>query len=206
MAKILVVDDDDAIVDLLRMRLKDLGHTVVVAMDANAGMMAATREKPDLITLDFQMPAGDGAKMYSLLRRNTFTFKTKIIFISGMSALDLEKTAPNDPGVRYLQKPIDMDVLKRLVGELLELLLPTRRRRRNRPSLRPRFQRRRRPTRLRPRPSPLKPRAARSAATSSILIRRIDREAAGFDAPLTCLPPCAIMKCGVEQPGSSQGS
>lgn len=119
MAKILVIDDDAAIVDLLRMRLQDLGHTVCVAMDATGGMMVAAREKPDLITLDFQMPAGDGAKVYARLRGNSFTAKVKIIFVSGMNELDLEKSVPSDPGVRFLQKPIDMAVLKRLLDELL---------------------------------------------------------------------------------------
>ncbi|HEX4049015.1 MAG TPA: response regulator, partial [Elusimicrobiota bacterium] len=105
MAKILVIDDDAAIVDLLRLRLADLGHQVLSAMDATAGMMIAAREKPDLITLDFQMPAGDGAKVYERLRGNTFTAKTKIIFISGMSEYDLEHSVPSDPAVRFLQKP-----------------------------------------------------------------------------------------------------
>ena len=119
MAKILVIDDDAAIVDLLKMRLEDLGHTVSVAMDATGGMMLAAREKPDLITLDFQMPAGDGAKVYERLRGNSFTAKVKIIFVSGMNELDLEKSIPMDAGVRFLQKPIDMTVLKRLLDELL---------------------------------------------------------------------------------------
>jgi CheY-like chemotaxis protein len=119
MAKILVIDDDAAIVDLLKMRLEDLGHKVSVAMDATGGMMLAAREKPDLITLDFQMPAGDGAKVYERLRGNSFTAKVKIIFVSGMNELDLEKSIPMDAGVRFLQKPIDMEALKRKLDELL---------------------------------------------------------------------------------------
>jgi CheY-like chemotaxis protein len=124
MARILVIDDDEAIVDLLRMRLEELGHSVCSAMDASGGMMLAAREKPDLITLDFQMPAGDGAKLYQRLRANSFTAKTKIIFVTGRSEDELASSIPADPGVRFLQKPIDMDALKRHVCELLGLPMP----------------------------------------------------------------------------------
>jgi two-component system alkaline phosphatase synthesis response regulator PhoP len=118
-ARILVIDDDPAIVDLLRMRLEELGHTVYQALDATGGMMIAAREKPDLITLDFKMPAGDGAQVLQRLRGNTFTAKTKVIFVTGMSEYDLEHAIPADSGTRFIQKPIDPEELKRKLAELL---------------------------------------------------------------------------------------
>lgn len=124
MARILVIDDDAAIVDLLKMRLEELGHQVSTAMDASGGMMVAARDKPDLITLDFQMPAGDGAKLYQRLRTNAFTAQTKIIFVSGRSEDELAATLPPDSNVRFLQKPIDMVVLQRHVAELLNVQIP----------------------------------------------------------------------------------
>lgn len=122
MARILVIDDDAAIVDLLKMHLEEMGHQVSSAMDASGGMMVAARDKPDLITLDFQMPAGDGAKVYQRLRTNAFTAKTKIIFVSGRSQDELLAEIPGDPSVRFLQKPIDMGALKKHVNELLGLV------------------------------------------------------------------------------------
>ena len=119
MARILVIDDDPAIVDLLRMRLEELGHQVYQALDATGGMMIAAREKPDLITLDFKMPAGDGAELLKRLRGNSFTAKVKIIFVTGMSEYDLEHAIPEDSGTRFLQKPIDPDALKLKIAELL---------------------------------------------------------------------------------------
>lgn len=119
MAKILVIDDDAAIVDLLRMRLGDAGHQVVAAMDAYSAAAVAVREKPDLITLDFNMPAGDGSKALERLRGNVFTEKTPIIFISGMAPHDLEPVIPKTPNVRVLQKPIDIAKLQALIAELL---------------------------------------------------------------------------------------
>lgn len=91
-------------------------------MDASGGMMVAARDKPDLITLDFQMPAGDGAKVYQRLRTNSITAMTKIIFVTGRSEDELLSAIPGDPGVRFLQKPIDMDRLKKHLIDLLGLV------------------------------------------------------------------------------------
>jgi CheY-like chemotaxis protein len=119
MAKILVIDDDSMIIDLMRLRLGELGHHVCVAMDAYAAAGVAANEKPDLITLDFQMPAGDGVTAYGRLRGNTFTAKTPVIFVTGTNPGDILARIPNDPLVKILQKPIDMDELCRLISELL---------------------------------------------------------------------------------------
>ncbi len=119
MAKILVIDDDAVIVDLLRLRLGELGHQVIAAMDAYGAAGVASREKPDIITLDFQMPAGDGVTAYNRLRGNTFTLKTPIIFVTGTNPGDILARIPNDPLVKVLQKPIEIEELCRLIAQLL---------------------------------------------------------------------------------------
>ncbi len=124
MAKILVIDDDMAIVELLRMRLAELGHQVVCALDAYGAAGVAAREKPDLITLDFQMPAGDGITAYQRLRGNTFTVKTPIIFVTGTNPGDILARVPGDPLVRVLQKPIELAELVALISQLLAGTVP----------------------------------------------------------------------------------
>jgi len=119
MAKILVIDDDQAIVDLLRLRLSEAGHEVFAAMDATGGVMMAARVKPDLITLDYQMPAGDGGTTHLRLRGNTFTMTTPIVFITGRSPEELSPGLRADPHARFVQKPIDMEALKKLIAQLL---------------------------------------------------------------------------------------
>lgn len=119
MAKILVIDDDQAIVDLLRLRLAEAGHELFSAMDASGGVMMAARVRPDLITLDYQMPAGDGGTTHQRLRTNTFTSGVPIVFITGMNPDDLSPGLRADPKARFIQKPIDMDKLKALIAELL---------------------------------------------------------------------------------------
>jgi|GEM_PF-1011023 len=119
MAKILVIDDDSMIIELLKLRLTELGHQVFAAMDAYGAGGIAAREKPDLITLDFQMPAGDGVTAYTRLRGSTFTMKTPIIFVTGTNPGDILSRIPNDPLVKVLQKPIEIEELCRLIAQLL---------------------------------------------------------------------------------------
>lgn len=119
MAKVLVIDDDPAIVDLLKIQLDALGHSVVVAFDANAAAMIGAKEKPDLITLDFSMPAGDGSKALQRLRLNGVNQRTPVIVITGMAKHDLPPMLQNAFAVKFLQKPIDLGELKKLVDESL---------------------------------------------------------------------------------------
>lgn len=119
MAKILVIDDDTSIVDLLRLRLAQSGHQVASAGDAYGALAAAAKFQPDLITLDFDLPAGNGVKTLERLRGTTFSSATPVVFITAMSPHDLEPLVPADPKVRFLQKPIDMPELGKIIAELL---------------------------------------------------------------------------------------
>ncbi|MBI3564129.1 MAG: response regulator [Elusimicrobia bacterium] len=118
MAKILIIDDDAAMVQIILGCLAEDGHTVLAATDAYTGMNMALRERPDLITLDFQMPAGDGGKVHERLRGNTNTARIPIIFVTGVEQAQLPPFARGDVSSRYLSKPIDMERLRAFVSEL----------------------------------------------------------------------------------------
>lgn len=117
MAKILIVEDDAAIVELLRLHLSEGGHQVVVAQDGLSGPMVAAREKPELILLDFNMPAANGGKVLERLRGNSFTVSTPVIFVTASPVADVMTQVPDDPRVRFIQKPVDFPTLDRLIGE-----------------------------------------------------------------------------------------
>jgi two-component system alkaline phosphatase synthesis response regulator PhoP len=71
MAKILVVDDEPSITNLVSAYLKPEGHEVFIASDGNAGLKAARAFKPDLIVLDVMLPGMDGIELLSRLRRES---------------------------------------------------------------------------------------------------------------------------------------
>lgn len=71
MAKILVIDDEPSITNLVSAYLKPEGYEVYTAADGNAGLKAARAFKPDLIILDVMLPGMDGIELLSHLRRES---------------------------------------------------------------------------------------------------------------------------------------
>jgi two-component system alkaline phosphatase synthesis response regulator PhoP len=71
MAKILVIDDEPSIVNLVTAYLKPEGYEVHTAMDGPSGLKAARAFKPDLIILDIMLPGMDGIELLSRLRRES---------------------------------------------------------------------------------------------------------------------------------------
>ena len=71
MAKILVIDDEPSIVNLVLAYLKPEGYEVFTAADGNAGLKAAHAFKPDIIVLDLMLPGKDGFEVLSQLRRES---------------------------------------------------------------------------------------------------------------------------------------
>ena len=71
MAKILVIDDEPSIVNLVSAYLRPEGYEVYTAPDGNAGLKAARTFKPDLIILDLMLPGMDGIELLSRLRRES---------------------------------------------------------------------------------------------------------------------------------------
>jgi two-component system response regulator VicR len=69
MTKILIVDDEPPIVDVLLYNLERSGYEVVVARDGEAAVTRARRELPDLIILDLMLPKLDGSEVFRILRR-----------------------------------------------------------------------------------------------------------------------------------------
>ncbi len=71
MTKILVIDDEPSIINLVSAYLKPEGYEVFTAADGNAGLKAARTFKPDLIILDLMLPGIDGIELLSRLRRES---------------------------------------------------------------------------------------------------------------------------------------
>jgi len=71
MPKILIVDDEPSITNLVSAYLKPEGYQVFIASDGDAGLKAARSFKPDLIVLDVMLPGMDGIEMLSRLRRES---------------------------------------------------------------------------------------------------------------------------------------
>ena len=71
MTKILVIDDEPSIVNLVTAYLKPEGYEIYTAIDGLAGLKSARTFKPDLVILDIMLPGMDGIELLSRLRRES---------------------------------------------------------------------------------------------------------------------------------------
>jgi two-component system nitrogen regulation response regulator NtrX len=118
-ARILVVDDEPAIRDTMRMTLEYDGHEVLAAGSGQEALAMAERESPDLVFLDIKMPGMDGLDVLSRLRGTNETLPVVIISAHGTAATALE--AGRLGAFRFIEKPLTKDYVLDAVREGLEL-------------------------------------------------------------------------------------
>jgi twitching motility two-component system response regulator PilH len=118
MAKVLIVDDDKSVVDVLQHLLTRAKHTVYLAYDGKEGLATARQEKPDLIILDVMMPEIDGITVSGILFQDPVLRRTPVLILTAkQSSRNLLELLPN---VRlYMNKPFDPPELLKNVQRLL---------------------------------------------------------------------------------------
>jgi len=115
MARVLVIDDEAAIADVLRMLLEFRGHEVITADDGSRGYATAQRQAPDVIVLDLMMPVMDGFTTLEALRSDERTATIPVVILSALSSNDVKQRC-HDMGVRaILQKPYKPEDLLRAI-------------------------------------------------------------------------------------------
>lgn len=92
--KILVIEDDASIQLLLRAALEKAGFQAIAALDALQGVQMARQTQPDLIVLDFMMPAGGGSAVFERVRMLNTTFHIPIVIYSTTPKLEIEAAIP----------------------------------------------------------------------------------------------------------------
>ena len=116
--KILIIEDEENISNILRINLEMEGFEVEIARDGARGFEAALDFRPDLITLDVLMPQRDGWDTLRDLKQDERTRAIPVVMISVM----MEQKKAVDLGAQYyLVKPFLFDqVLEVIHGELAE--------------------------------------------------------------------------------------
>ena len=118
--KILVVDDDLSINELIKVNLELNGYDVIQEYDGIKGFALAKQELPSLIVLDVMMPEVDGYTVAKRIRENVQTKEIPIIMLTALSQLN-DKVAGFDIGVDdYLVKPFEVEELMVRVRALLK--------------------------------------------------------------------------------------
>jgi len=118
-ARILVVEDNAANLELARYLLASAGYEVLLATNGAKGLEVATRELPDLIISDLQMPVMDGYALIAELRRSQ-----RCLYIPVLALTAFSMPGDRDDVMRagfngYLSKPIEPELF---VGQIASLL------------------------------------------------------------------------------------
>ncbi len=120
MSTILIVDDDKAINELIKVNLKLNGYNIIQAYDGIEGFALAKQELPNLVLLDVMMPNVDGYTVAQRIRQCEQTKDIPIIMLTALSEIQ-DKGKGFDIGVDdYLVKPFDIEELKMRVRAVLK--------------------------------------------------------------------------------------
>jgi CheY-like chemotaxis protein len=112
--KILIIDDDPVVVKYLETLFQDNGYETCSASSSMEGLEVVRKEKPDLISLDLQMPGEWGPRFYRKLRKDKKLKDTPIIVVSGIDGDHAIKDA-----VAFVAKPFDPDKLLGIVKKTI---------------------------------------------------------------------------------------
>jgi two-component system alkaline phosphatase synthesis response regulator PhoP len=118
-AKILVIDDEAEITEIVETFLEDAGYQVMIENSSVMGIERAKNFKPDLILLDIMMPFMDGYEVCDELKKNKETENIPVIFLTGKDAKSDEGRSFRVGGDMYIKKPFSCDRLLEIVRIVL---------------------------------------------------------------------------------------
>lgn len=113
--KILLVDDEPDVLEILSKKLEAAGFLTVKASDGNEGLKKTREEKPDLVLLDIMMPDKDGFTMLRELQSEPGSRSIPVIMVSAKSEADSLFEGRDLGATDYLIKPIDFEELLKYI-------------------------------------------------------------------------------------------
>jgi CheY-like chemotaxis protein len=118
--KILIVEDEEAILELLSEIFKEIGdYTVLQARDGEEALRVAWAARPDVILLDIQLPKRNGYEVCKLIKSDSVMSHTKVLLISGTPPNLVWPKAREMGADGYIAKPFSSIMLVEKVEELL---------------------------------------------------------------------------------------
>lgn len=118
--KILIVDDEPGVVEIVRVNLEWEGYDICEAFDGQEGWDIVRSEKPDLVILDIMMPKMSGLELLERIKADPHIFDMPVIILT-VRAKDEDVIQGLEQGaVEYLTKPFDPLNLVRVVRKILE--------------------------------------------------------------------------------------
>jgi two-component system cell cycle response regulator DivK len=120
MARVLVIEDNPANMKLTSLLLRNVGHVVLAAVDAETGLTLARNEHPDLILMEIQLPDMDGLAATVLLKTEPATASIPVIALTAL-AMKADEQRANIAGCdAYITKPLRYRELYATIDALLD--------------------------------------------------------------------------------------
>lgn len=116
---ILVIEDNEQNLYLMRFLLERHGFTVVAATDGREALEMAEQAKPDAILLDIQLPTMDGYAVASALRENAAVARVPIIAVTSYAMVGDRERVLAAGATDYIEKPIDPDTFVSRISQHL---------------------------------------------------------------------------------------
>lgn len=117
-AKILIVDDEKIIQEVMTCVLRKKGFITGIAENGKQALEKITQDKPDIIILDIVMPQMGGLEVYKRLRENPETRHIPIIFLSAEESIKHAIVTQEKTITEYIEKPCDIEYLVKRIKSL----------------------------------------------------------------------------------------
>ena len=118
-AKVLVVDDEPEITEIVKSFLSEAGYKVSIANSGQEAFKVAKEFMPDVILLDIMMPGTDGYAVCHELKKDPHFANTPIIFLTGKEREDDQGRSFKAGGDMYIKKPFSCERLLEIVNIVL---------------------------------------------------------------------------------------
>jgi DNA-binding response OmpR family regulator len=117
--RIMVVEDDEPIIEMMELMLSRLGFEPRTNMDGLSALAEVKADPPSLIILDVMMMPMDGWEFLSRLRSDPATRDVPVLLFTAHPSVEAEVARLNDPKLSYILKPVTIAELRRGIGRFL---------------------------------------------------------------------------------------
>ncbi len=114
--KVLIVDDEQPLTDVIRLLVEDMGHRALTASNGVEALELVQREKPNLVISDIMMPLMSGDELCRRLKEAPGLYDLKVILMSAAGSRHAEGTGAD----AFLHKPFDLEDIEQLVIHFIE--------------------------------------------------------------------------------------
>lgn len=118
--KILLVDDEVSLIEVMKFRLEEAGYEVITATDGFSAMSMARAQRPDIVLLDLMLPKLDGYTVCRMLKLSGVTKGIPIIILTARSSPCDRDRGLETGADAYMTKPIDIPSLLEKISELMK--------------------------------------------------------------------------------------